>query len=43
MKASSGAWWCYDVHADPGEQNPRGMLPGCGPLIDLATRRFTFE
>jgi arylsulfatase A-like enzyme len=43
VKASSGAWWCYDIHADPGEQNPRGMLPGCAPLIDLATRRFTFE
>ena len=43
VKASSGAWWCYDIRADPEERLPRGMLPGCASLIDLGTRRFTFR
>jgi glucan phosphoethanolaminetransferase (alkaline phosphatase superfamily) len=43
VKSASGAWWCFDIRADPGEHNPRGALPGCAPLIDLGTRRFTFH
>jgi hypothetical protein len=43
VKSASGAWWCFDIQADPDEHSPRGMLPGCGPLIDLGTRRFTFR
>jgi arylsulfatase A-like enzyme len=43
VKASSDAWWCYDIRADPEERMPRGMLPGCAPLIDLGTRRFSFH
>jgi arylsulfatase A-like enzyme len=41
VKSESGAWWCFDIRADPEERFPRGMLPGCAPLIDLGTRRFT--
>ena len=43
VKSASGAWWCFDIKADPDERSPRGMLPGCGPLIDLGTRRFSFR
>jgi hypothetical protein len=43
VKSVSGAWWCYDLKADPDERTPHGMLTGCAPLIDLGTRRFTFR
>ncbi|HEY3821676.1 MAG TPA: sulfatase-like hydrolase/transferase [Polyangiaceae bacterium] len=43
VKSATGAWWCYDIKADPEERSPRGMLPGCDSLIDLGTRRFTFR
>jgi Sulfatase len=43
VTSAGGAWWCFDIKADPGERNPRGSLPGCAPLIDLGTRRFTFR
>jgi membrane-anchored protein YejM (alkaline phosphatase superfamily) len=43
VKSASGAWWCFDIKADPDQRLPRGMLPGCAPLIDLGSRRFTFR
>jgi hypothetical protein len=43
VKSASGSWWCFDIRADPTETQPRAMLPGCGPLIDLGTRRFKFD
>jgi hypothetical protein len=43
VKAAGGAWWCFDIRADPGEHSPRGALPGCAPLIDLGSRRFTIR
>ena len=43
VKSAGGAWWCYDVQTDPEERSPRGMMPGCAPLIDLGTRRFTIR
>jgi len=43
VKSATGAWWCFDIKADPDERAPRGMLPGCAPLIDLGSRRFTFR
>jgi hypothetical protein len=43
VKSAGGAWWCFDIKSDPGEHDPRGSLPGCAPLIDLGTRRFTFR
>jgi glucan phosphoethanolaminetransferase (alkaline phosphatase superfamily) len=39
-RSAGGAWWCFDIGADPGEVAPKGALPGCGPLVDLGTRRF---
>jgi len=43
VKSAGGAWWCFNIKADPGEHDPRGSLPGCAPLIDLGTRRFSFR
>jgi hypothetical protein len=43
VRSAGGGWWCFDIQADPSETNPRGMLPGCHHLIDLGTRRFTFQ
>ena len=40
VRSAGGAWWCFDIRADPRETQPRGMVPGCAPLIDLGTRRF---
>jgi len=43
VRSATGEWWCYDVRADPDERVPKPMIPGCEPLIDLGTRRFTFR
>jgi len=43
VKSAGGAWWCFDIRSDPDETSPRGMVPGCAPLIDLATRRFSSQ
>jgi glucan phosphoethanolaminetransferase (alkaline phosphatase superfamily) len=43
VKSAGGAWWCFDIRSDPDERSPRGMLPGCAPLIDVGTRRFTMQ
>ncbi len=43
IRSAGGAWWCFDVRADPREIAPRGMLPGCAPLIALGSKRFRFQ
>ena len=43
VKSAGGGWWCYDIRADPEERDPRGAMAGCSALIDLGTRRFTFQ
>jgi glucan phosphoethanolaminetransferase (alkaline phosphatase superfamily) len=41
VKSLGGGWWCYDVRSDPDERMGRPGMPGCGPLIDYATEKFS--
>jgi glucan phosphoethanolaminetransferase (alkaline phosphatase superfamily) len=43
VRSAGGVWWCFDLRVDPEERTPRGMLPGCAPLIDVGSRRFTVQ
>ncbi len=40
VRSAVGPWFCYDLRTDARQYIGRTSMPGCGPLMDLGTRKF---
>jgi hypothetical protein len=40
VRSAVGPWLCYDLRTDARQFIGRTSMPGCGPLMELGTRKF---